>query len=114
MNNFLLQKLRIYDIINGKAYKSLEGAFFDVHTTDWSIIATTGAATVRQGTPSPISIKNTFTNGDLSKIREDLFLTAQYSFSSPSVAQRLSLPLKKADEELQKKMAEEIKGLRIK
>ena len=110
----MMQKLRIYDNFNGKAYRALEGAYFDVHTNDWTIIATTGAATVRQGTPKPISVKNTFTNGDLAKIREDLFLASQYNFSSPSVAQRLSHPLKKADEELQKKMAEEVKGLRIK
>ena len=110
----MMQNLRIYDSNKGKAERALEGSYFDVHTNDWTIITTTGAATVRQGTPKPISVKNTFTNGDLSKIREDLFLTSQYNFSSPSVAQRLSQPLKKADEELQKKMAEEVKGLRVK
>lgn len=110
----MMKGLRVYDIHKGRAYRSLEGTYFNVRKDKWSILNTTGAATVRQGTPNPISINNTFTNGDMTKIKEDIFLSAQYNFSSPSVAQRLSHPLKKADEELQKKMAEEVKGMRTK
>lgn len=110
----MMQKLRIYDSIGRNAYNSLEGSFFDIHPNEWSIITTTGAGTLPQGTANPISIKNNFTYGNLAKIREDLFLTAQYNFSNPGKAQRLSLPLKRADEELQEKMAQEVKGLRIK
>lgn len=110
----MMKKLRIYDSFGKNAYNSLEGSFFDVHPSEWSIIATTGAGTLQQGTANPISIKNNFTYGNLAKIREDLFLTTQYNFSNPGKAQRLSLPLKRADEELQEKMAQEVKGLRIK
>jgi len=110
----MMKKLRIYDSFGRNAYNSLEGSFFDIHPNEWSIIATTGAGTLPQGTANPISVKNDFTFGNLAEIREDLFLAAQYNFSNPGKAQRLSLPLKRADEELQEKMAQEIKGLRIK
>lgn len=110
----MMKSLRIYDSYGKDASNSLEGSFFDVHPSEWSLITTTGAATLHQGTANPLSIRNDFTYGDLSNIREDLFLAAQYNFSNPSKAQRHSLPLMRADEELQSRMAQEIKGLRIK
>jgi hypothetical protein len=53
-------------------------------------------------------IKKKYTNCDLVKVLEDIFITSQLNFSSPRVSQRLTYPAKRTDEQLKDKMAQEI------
>ncbi|MBN2572568.1 MAG: hypothetical protein JXA68_10605 [Ignavibacteriales bacterium] len=93
---------------NNQISNVIEGSFFLLDNTS-AILSSTGEGTLTQGTSDPIQINLRFTKGDLNKIIEDIFYTSQLNFSNPITAQRLSLPLKRADELLKEKRAQEIK-----
>jgi hypothetical protein len=62
-----------------------------------------------QGTAEPYLIVG---NGHCTNLRtaaQATFDTAQLNYSSPGVAQRLPLPLKRTDEELQARSAQQIR-----
>jgi hypothetical protein len=89
----------------------LEGTFLYLRR-DVSVLATTGDATLTQGMPDPLTIVNKYTKADMKNVLRDIMYSAQLSFSSPKVAQKLPLPAKRADEELTQKRAQEIKRLK--
>jgi len=62
--------------------------------------------------PDPLTIVNKYTKADMKNVLRDIMYSAQLSFSSPKVAQKLPLPAKRADEELTQKRAQEIKRLK--
>ncbi|RZJ92130.1 MAG: hypothetical protein EOO20_02875 [Chryseobacterium sp.] len=105
------KQIRIWDKNGHLKNNCLEGSYFllDEQT---AILNTTGAGTLNQGTAAPIMIKNKYTNANLLHVLTDIFTTSQLNFSSPRVAQRLTFPAKRTDEQLKDRMAQEI--LRIK
>ena len=96
---------------NANVCNPLEGTFLHLRK-DVSMLATTGHATLTQGMPDPLTIVNKYTKADMKDVLHDLLYSAQLSFSSPKVAQKLPLPAKRADEELTQKRAQEIKRLK--
>jgi hypothetical protein len=72
------------------------------------MVATTGAATLRQGTTNPIVLVAQCNNEGLIDAAQAIFSGAQLNWSSPNVAQRLSLSLRRTDEELKTRTAQQI------
>jgi hypothetical protein len=106
-----LKQVRIWEKKGHIRVNCLEGSYLllDPQT---AILTTTGAGTLSQGTASPVLIRNKYTNANLMAVLSDIFVTSQLNFSSPRVAQRLTFPAKRTDEQLKDRMAQEI--LRIK
>jgi hypothetical protein len=48
----------------------------------------------------------------MKNIVEDVFLSSQFNFSNPRIAQRLALPIVKADNLLQEKREQEVKRIK--
>lgn len=90
----------------------LEGTYFFINPT-MAALATTGAGTLNQGTSDPIILISQYSaNPNMKNIVEDVFLSSQFNFSNPRIAQRLALPVAKADDLLQEKRQQEIKRIR--
>lgn len=106
-----LKQVRIWEKKGHIRVNCLEGSYLKLDPQT-AILTTTGAGTLSQGTASPVLIRNKYTNADLMAVLSDIFTTSQLNFSSPRVAQRLTFPAKRTDEQLKDRMAQEI--LRIK
>ena len=90
----------------------LEGSYFFINPT-MVALATTGAGTLNQGTSNPIILISKFSSKpNMKNIVEDVFLSSQFNFSNPRVAQRETLTVVKADTLLQEKREQEIKRIR--
>jgi hypothetical protein len=74
-----------------------------------AVLTNTGAATLHQGTAEPIMLVAPRGNVDLVAAATCMHATTHLNWSSPSVAQRLPLELKRTDEDLEKKAAQEIR-----
>jgi hypothetical protein len=75
------------------------------------VVTSTGAATLHQGTTRPFLLVGV--NGaSISDAAEGSFYSAQLNYSSPGVAQRLPLELKRTDDELVTRAAQEVRRLR--
>ncbi len=77
-----------------------------------ALLTTTGAATLHQGTAEPVMLAATSCGTDLLRAAVAVFAVAQLNWSSPRVAQRLPLPLKRTDDELRARAAQEVRRLR--
>lgn len=106
------KNLRIWDVdATGRVDNPLEGKLVELGK-DMILVATTGAATLHQGTAEPLLVMG---NGRCSSVMDAaraVFDGAQLNWSSPIVAQRLPLPLKRTDDELMARAAQEIRRLR--
>jgi hypothetical protein len=76
------------------------------------LIACTGEATLTQGTAEPVCIVVDKRCPLIKDAALSAFLAAQLNWSSPGVAQRLPLPLKRTDEELTARSDQEIRRIR--
>jgi hypothetical protein len=76
------------------------------------VLATTGAATVRNGTANPVMLEARTDGVDMKKVSEDVFAGCQFNFSSPGKAHRLHIALRRCDEEIRRFEAQEIKRLK--
>ncbi len=102
-----LKEVRIWDKDGRYINNVLEGSFFKTSDNE-AFLATTGDGSLRQGTANLIAVTSVFTDPDINKVLRYIFVTSQLNFSSPSVAQRLTLPAKRADEELKDKRKQEV------
>jgi len=94
---------------DGQVRQALEGSA--VKLSDKVVIAQfTGAATLRQGTAEPLILHSP--SGNAVRAMEDEFDLAQCNWASPAVAQRLPVELKRTDDELSHRMAQEVKRIR--
>lgn len=75
------------------------------------LLTTTGAATLTQGTAEPLLLVGNGYCSNIIAAGESVFASAQLNWSSPKVAQRLPIPLKRTDEQLRARDAQEIKRL---
>lgn len=107
-----LTAVRLWEIDQrGDVHNPLEGTAV-LLTPQMVVVASTGAVTLHQGTAQPFVIVG---NGDCPAILDTAkaaFDAAQLNFSSPTVAQRLPLTLKRTDDELTARAAQEIRRLR--
>jgi hypothetical protein len=76
------------------------------------VIATTGEATVTQGTAEPAVLVANGDGIDMRAVTTSVVASAQLNWSSPRVAQRLPMPLKQTDDELRRRTFQEIRGIR--
>jgi hypothetical protein len=76
------------------------------------ILANTGAATLRQGTAEPVMLVGRIDNLNMFRVAENVHTSSQLNWSSPSVAQRLPIELKRTDDELKNRAAQEIRRIK--
>lgn len=107
-----LTAVRLWEIDQrGDVHNPLEGTAV-LLTPQMVVVASTGNVTLHQGTAQPFVLVG---NGDCPAILDAAkaaFDAAQLNFSSPTVAQRLPLTLKRTDDELTARAAQEIRRLR--
>jgi hypothetical protein len=77
-----------------------------------AVLANTGAATLNQGTAEPVMLVAHGDGVDIRAVVEDVHATTHLNWSSPSVAQRLPLVLKRTDEQLRERAAQEVRRVR--
>ncbi len=104
--------LRFWDISDaGDVANPLEGTAIEV-CADFLAVASTGRSTLTQGTAEPILLTGGLEHADFVEAGRAIFDAAQLNWSRPAAAQRLPLPLKRTDEELKARAAQEIRRLR--
>lgn len=108
-----LKSLRMWEVEerDGRVTNPLEGRGV-VLNRNMVLLASTGASTLSQGTAQPYLVVG---NGHCSSVRDAAFATfegSQLNWSSPSVAQRMHLAVKRTDEELKARAAQEIRRIR--
>jgi len=96
---------------DGLVANPLEGTAVQI-SSETVVLTTTGSATLHQGTAEPVMLVATSCNTDVLKAAESVFAGTQLNWSSPRVAQRLPLPLKRTDDELRARAAQEVRRLR--
>lgn len=106
-----LKEVRIWERENNTIHNALEGSWFTIDSST-VVLAATGQGTLHQGTASPLLIKNKYTQANLKNVLQDIFVTTQMNFASPSVAQRLTYCAKRADDELQDKAGQEVQRIK--
>jgi hypothetical protein len=107
-----LKYLRFWDVdANGTVINPVEGTAVQL-SANTILLATTGQATVRQGTAEPLMLVADGRCANVTQPAEAVFAGAQLNWSSPSVAQRLPLALKRTDEELRNRADQEIRRIR--
>lgn len=91
-----------------KVQRVLEGTalLLDERTV---ILASTGAPTLNQGTTNPVMLEAKTDNVDMIAVAEDFYAASQLNWSSPNTAQRLTITLKRTDDELKNHAAQEIR-----
>ena len=99
--------LRVWDRNerDGRLRNTLEGraVLIDPRTV---ILNNTGAATLTQGTAEPVILRAQHECVNIKEAAIDFHQTAQFNYSSPGVAQRLALVLKRLDDDLKSRAAQ--------
>jgi hypothetical protein len=104
-----LKGIRIWDVDqDGHASNPLEGSAVRIDEKTL-VVTTTGKATLRQGTAQPYILRGNGLISGINSVGESTFISAQLNWSSPTVAQRLLLPLKRTDEELKARSSQEVR-----
>jgi hypothetical protein len=107
-----LKFIRFWEIGSAdSAINPLEGTAVELSANTF-VLAATGQATVRQGTVEPLMLVGDDRCANLGHAAEAVFDGAQLNWSSPGVAQRLPLALKRTDEELRNRADQEIRRIR--
>lgn len=76
------------------------------------VLANTGAATLSQGTSEPIMLVAHQDDVNISAIAQDVHSATHLNWSNPRIAQRLPIALKRTDEELTNRAAQEIRRIK--
>ncbi len=107
-----LKSLRMWEIdAAGVVENPLEGSMIRLNDAT-AVVVGTGAATLTQGTSEPYLVIGNGRCSSVADVAASAFAGAQLNWSSPRVAQRLPLTLKRTDEELKARAAQEIRRLR--
>lgn len=102
-------RIRLWDRDrNGEDRHAFEGTavLLDERT---AVLTNTGAATLRQGTAEPVVLVAHGDGVDMRAVLEDVHVATHMNWSNPDVAQRLPLSLKRTDEELKNRAAQEVR-----
>ena len=106
-----LKNLRLWEVRGNNVSNPLEGTGVDLGP-DAFLLCSTGASTLTQGTADPVMLVGHGRDAALHDAALSAFSAAQLNWSSPRVAQRLPLPLKRTDDELKARLAQEVRGIR--
>ncbi len=106
-----VKRIRMWLRSPGQITNVLEGTAFKIDEKT-VVLANTGAATLSQGTAQPIVLVGHRSDIDMSVVAQDVFSAAQLNWSNPRVAQRLPIALKRTDEELTYRAAQEIRRVK--
>lgn len=116
-------------INNHKIVNALEGNAIKLDESTF-ILQNTGSATIpkfkskeqnskfsgkdlkKQGTAEPMMIKTRSEGVDMFQVVSDITAVAQLNYTSPKVAQRLPFPMKRTDDELNRRLSQEIKRIK--
>ncbi len=93
----------VLQILEGKA------VIIDRNTV---VLNTTGAPTRYQGTSNPVMLVGRSENINMNQVTKAVYISTHLNYSNPNVAQRLPLELKRTDDELRNRAAQEIRGLK--
>jgi hypothetical protein len=107
-----LKVLRAWQVLPDGSVANVEECTVVKITSDLCILSTTGRATLRQGTADPVVIVSKGRCSQLRDATDSLGSSAQLNWASPTVAQKLPLPVKRLDEDLISRAAQDIKHLR--
>jgi hypothetical protein len=106
-----LKNIRLWEVDSSTVRNPLEGSLIQLNG-DVVVLASTGAATLHQGTADPLQIVGGGRCARIIDAARSIFAACQLNWSSPRKAQRLPLPLKVTDEELDARLAQEIRRIR--
>lgn len=107
-----LKYLRLWDVDDaGRADNPLVGIGVRLNQKK-IVVANTGTPTLTQGTADPLLIVSNGRCSDVVDAAQANFAGAQLNWSSPGVVQRLHIGMKRTDEDLKSRSAQEIKRLR--
>lgn len=97
---------------DGKTMHAIEGTGIKLNRR-MVAITNTGAATLRnQGTAEPVVLESRDENLDLVNVAEDVHKSCHLNWSNPRIAQKLSLELKRTDDELKNRSSQEVRRLK--
>lgn len=111
-HKYSMKGIRLWDRNgDGDVRHALEGwaLFLDNRT---AVIVNTGAPILHQGTAEPIMLVARSRDIDMIAVATDVHAGTHLNWSSPGVAQRLPLTLKRTDDELANRAAQEIRRIR--
>ena len=104
--------LRLWELdATGRAHNPLEGTVVQLNQ-HMLAITTTGQATLHQGTAEPLLLMCERGENCLQAAAEAVCAATHLNWDSPTMSQRLPLPLKRTDAELRAREAQEIRRLR--
>ena len=107
-----LKAIRIWDVDRDSSVSNpLIGAGIRLNQ-NMLVMVTTGRPTLSQGTAEPVMVINNGNCPDLMDAAQAVFAGAQLNWSSPRVAQRLHIGMKRTDDDLKTRFAQEIRRLR--
>lgn len=86
-----------------------DGILLDRRTV---VLANTGAATLHQGTAEPVMLCAHNDETNMRHVAGDSHVSSHLNWSSPKVAQRLPIELKRTDDELKNRAAQEIRRIK--
>lgn len=97
--------------VDGIARNALEGHAVKINRRK-VVMINTGAATLTQGTADPVVLYSQDDRINMHDVASDFHVSSHFNWSSPAVAQKLALVLKRTDEILKHRAAEELGLLR--
>ncbi len=104
--------LRLWEVdASGRVDNPLEGTAV-ILNAEMLALTTTGQATLHQGTADPLLFEGANGQPRLQDAAEAVWATTHLNWDGPTVAQRLPLPVRRTDEELKSREAQEIRRLR--
>ncbi len=105
-----LSRIRLWEVGNGgKVVNPLEGTVVSLDESR-ALVAATGRATLTQGTAECFLV-HARTDFAAAKAAASLLAASQPNWGNPGVAQRLAITLKRTDEELTSRAAQEIRRI---
>lgn len=106
-----MKSIRLWEKEKNRIENVLEGTPLLVDD-DTVILTNTGAATLHNGTATPLALTAAHEGIDMLAVASDIFAGAQMNWSSPAVAQRSVLSIRQTDALLVERRAQEVRGLR--
>jgi hypothetical protein len=107
-----VKNIRLWDVLrDGRVTNALEGTMIRLSKRS-VLLANTGAATLNQGTAEPVLIKAVSAIENILDPANDLHQSCHLNWSNPRMAQRLPMEIKRTDEELTSRTAQEVRRIK--
>lgn len=107
-----VKNIRLWEVQrDGRVTNALEGTMIRFSKRS-VLLANTGAATLNQGTAEPVLIKAVSAIENILDPANDLHQSCHLNWSNPRMAQRLPIEIKRTDEELTSRTAQEVRRIK--